>query len=333
MGRKTMNKQLSEGQKQKKLNENYSEWTAEDFKHSVNHAYELFILYQMGKGSSKATIENYEGTYKKLKKITNDGELPVQVVNQFGFQALFIESLGEVSPQTVNHHLRDFRAMGNYWESIGLIAGFKCPIKEVAPPIKDVYTDAEIRKLTVKPKTLRFEEFRNYCIVLLFIATGARANTVINLRVSDVDFENRMINFNTMKTHKVIQLPLDKKCVVAFKEYIETFQLSKNDWLFPNRFGDGQMTRNGLYQAIEGYNKRRGVEKCGLHLFRHYFAKTWIIRGGDLLTLAQVLTHSELEMVKRYANIYPADLANKMDQFSAISALKTHTGKTLNSRR
>lgn len=333
MMRKTMNRQLNEKQKLARLNKNYDEWTAEDYAHTIAHAYSLFKIYQEEKGNTAQTIADYDRAYKRLAAITENGELPVQIMTQFGFQMLFITSLGDVGQQTINHYLRHVRSMGNYWESIGLITGFDWPIKEVEPEVKDVYTDAEIRKLMVRPKTMRFEEFRNWCIVLLFLSTGARCNTVINLRVRDVDFDNGYVNFNMLKNHSVIQLKLDKKCWDALEEYVDYFGFEKNDWLFPDRYGTNQLTRNGLYQAIANYNHRRGVEKTGLHLFRHYFAKTWIMNGGDIISLAKVLTHKELDMVKKYSNLYSTDLGDKMREYSAISVLRTNSGKTMNRRR
>lgn len=331
--RKTMNKQLTEKERKARLNSNYKEWTKEDYQHTIKHAYSLFRIYQEEKGNSKQTLDDYERAYKRLAKITEDGELPVKVMTQFGFQMLFIKSLGDVGQQTINHYLRHVRSMGNYWESIGLIDGFEWPIKEIEPEVKDVYTDAEIKKLIVRPKTMRFEEFRNWCIILLFLSTGARCKTVLDLRVRDVDLESGYINFNSLKNHSVIQLKLDKKCWDALEEYIDYYGFEKSDWLFPDRFGDKQLTRNGLYQAIANYNRRRGVEKTGLHLFRHYYAKTWIMNGGDIISLAKVLTHKELDMVKKYSNLYSTDLGDKMKEYSAISVLRTHSGKTLNSRR
>ena len=92
------------------------------------------------------------------------------------------------------------------------------------------------------------------------------------------------------------------------------------------------MTRSGLTSAIRNYNLRRGVNKTSIHLFRHTFAKNWITSGGDLITLSKVLTHSELEMVKRYSNLYAYDVKEEMEQHSALSKLRTKSGATLTTK-
>ena len=107
--------------------------------------------------------------------------------------------------------------------------------------------------------------------------------------------------------------------------------LTEDDYLFANEY-DEQLTRGGLYHAIRNYNLRRGVQKTSIHLFRHCFAKNWITSGGDIITLAKVLTHSDLEMVKRYANLYAYDVKSAMEEHSTLSKLRTKSGETLTTK-
>lgn len=54
--------------------------------------------------------------------------------------------------------------------------------------------------------------------------------------------------------------------------------------------------------------------------------------GGDIITLAQVLTHSELDMVKRYANLYNTDIKSAIMEHSSIAQMKTKSGKTIKNK-
>ena len=249
----------------------------------------------------------------------------------------FIQSLGDVSQQTVNAYLRGYRAFGNYCEEQGLIDGFKCPIKEVDPPLKQVYTEKELKKLLVKPDIRYFEEFRNYTIINLLLATGARSNTILNLRIEDVDLEEGYITFNTTKSHKVVRIGLERKCRNVLAEYIDYWRhvgegdILPTDYLFCHNYEE-QLTRSGLASAIKRYNLKRGVEKTSIHLFRHTFAKNWITSGGDIISLAQVLTHSELDMVKKYSNLYGTDVKDKIETHSTLSQIRTSSGATMSTK-
>lgn len=299
---------------------------------SIQQAYLSFTLDQQEKGNSPQTIVFYDRCYKRLAAITSNGQMPVSTITEEGFQTSFVESLGAVSQQTVNSYLRGFRAFGKFCKAKGYFDSFECAIKEIEPPLKQVYTKKELLALLVKPPIEKFEQYRNYTIIVLLLATGARANTVINLRISDVDLEEGYINFNTTKTHKVVRIGLERKAQRELTEYISYWRtggdILPNDYLFCNSYGE-QLTRSGLSSAIAVYNRSHGVNKTSIHLFRHTFAKNWITSGGDIISLANVLTHTELKMVRRYANLYSSDIKEKIAEHSVLSQLRTSSGKTL----
>jgi integrase/recombinase XerD len=85
----------------------------------------------------------------------------------------------------------------------------------------------------------------------------------------------------------------------------------------------GQLTETGLRCSIERYNVRRGVEKTSIHLFRHTFARKYLIDcGGDVFTLQKLLGHSTLEMTRQYCNIFDADITRNYDNLSPLAQIK-----------
>lgn len=336
-------KPVSLEKKRERIEKQHTEWDGSEY--SVDYCFTLFMVDRIARRNTKPTLDGYDRMFKKINNFfasigTNAKEIPVDWLARDGTQALFIHSLGNVSEQTINYYLRHFRAFGNFCEEKGYIDGFTCPIKEVDAPIKEVYTDAELKKLLVKPKTESFVEFRNYCIISLILATGARSQTIRALKIKDVDLDNGYINYNTTKAHKVVRLGLERKVRVDLAEYIAEYrsidatgeELSKEEFLFCNEYGE-ELTRHGLIKAIANYNKRRGVEKTSIHLLRHTFAKNWITSGGDIITLAKVLTHTELDMVKKYANLYADDVKDEIEQHSTLSQIRRSSGKTIKSSK
>ena len=309
---------------------------------TVGFAYSQFAVYQLTKGNSKQTIAFYDRFYKKYCSFIRNtfnkepDETQLDIMTMDGMQLAFVASLGDVNQQTINSYLRGYRAFGNYCEEQGYLSGFKCPIKEVAPPIKQVYTDSELKKLLVKPEITYFEGFRNFTIINLLLATGVRTNTILNLRIKDVELEEGYIDFNTTKAHKVVRVGLERKCRAVLMEYISYWRtggdIEPDDYLFCNVYGE-QLTRSGLSTAIARYNREHGVEKTSIHLFRHTFAKNWITSGGDIISLAKVLTHSELDMVKHYSNLYADDVKAEIEEHSALSQLRTNSGETIGTKK
>lgn len=332
-------KNISTETKQRRIENDLTEYTEKDYEYTIDYCFKEFLFNQEEKGNSPATIDYYKRFYKKFYNFLMSYELdptetPIASFTKLkGLQLLFVKSMGEVSVQTVNNYLRGYRSFGNYCEEIGYIEGFKCPIKEVEPQIKQVYSDKEINKLLVKPKIANFTEYRNYVIINLMLSTGARCNTLLNIKISDVNFDEKTIVFNTTKAHRVIQIPLDNIVVRVLKEYVNYWgESSEKGYLFFNEYGE-QLTRGGLTKAIATYNQRRGVEKTSLHLFRHTFAKRWIQSGKDIFSLKKILTHSELAMVERYSNIYTEDLRDAVNQDSILGKHKNKSGQTITTVR
>lgn len=73
-----------------------------------------------------------------------------------------------------------------------------------------------------------------------------------------------------------------------------------------------------MRQGISKYNNRRGVTKTSLHLFRHTFAKKWILNNGNMFSLQKMLGHSTLEMVREYVEIFGEDLRHDYDNFNSL---------------
>ena len=331
----TKAKPLTKEQKQRRIEKQTMEYTGNEV--TIRRVFLEFMLRQRARGNSAATLSFYERFYKKLAAQFETGDdLPIDWLIQDVAQSAFIMTLGNVNQQTINSYLRAYRAFGNFAEEKGYIEGFECHIKEIDPPLKSTYTNAELDKLLVKPDVEDFTQYRNYIIITLLLSTGVRCNTLLNIKIEDVDLEEGYITLQTTKAHKVVRLGMERKLKKELGEYIALWRSEANDaeptdYLFCNVYGE-QLTRDGINKAIAKYNKKHGVKKTSIHLFRHTFAKHWITSGGDIISLAQVLTHSELEMVKRYANLYGSDVTDKIEQHSPLSSLRTRSGKTIGSK-
>ena len=328
--------------KRQRLKLNMEEWKHPEW--DTQYCFSGFMVSQYERGNSKATLDFYRRFYKKYTAYimdclnTTPKELPIEHLTSGVAQSAFIHYLEtlNINQQTINSYLRGFRAFGNFCEEEGYIDGFTCPIKEVEPPIKEVYSDEELQRLLKKPDISNFVEFRSYCIISLILNTAARSNTILNIKICDLELEEGYINFNTTKAHKIVRLGLERKTKRDLEEWVNYWRIGKGasptDYLFCNEYGE-QLSRSALAKSIAKYNNSRGVEKTSIHLFRHTYAKKWITSGGDIISLARVLTHSELEMVKRYSNLYGSDVKKEIEEHSAISQLKVVNGKTLKNQK
>lgn len=310
---------------------------------TVARAFRQFEAYQTNKGNSAQTINFYKSFYRKYSKFVEEyfhGSTKEADINILESEFILRAFIGwiqdqDVSEQTINAYLRGYRAFGKFCLEREYIKKFHCSISEVQPPVKEVYSQKELEALMKRPSISDFVNFRCYCVISLILNTGARCNTILNIKIKDIDFETGYITFNTLKNRSVVRLGLEHKTQRDLADWVETWRLGKDatkeDYLFCNEYGE-QLSRSTLTQSIARYNRAHGVEKTSLHLLRHTYAKNWITSGGDIVTLAQVLTHKELNMVKRYANLYNTDVKKAIEVHSTIAQMKQKSGNTLKTR-
>ena len=200
--------------------------------------------------------------------------------------------------------------------------------------IKETYTDEELRRLLERPDpSCRFSVYRTWVVINFLLNSGCRAATVRAIRNCDVNLEQRQVLTRHNKNRKVQVIPLCREMVKILREYQLIRGGTSDDFLFCNECGE-QLTDNALRQGIARYNQSRGVSKTGTHLFRHTFARKYLMDcGGNAFTLQRLLGHSTLKMTKHYCAIYDADIAKNYDDFSPLAQLQKPQERIKNKHR
>lgn len=130
-----------------------------------------------------------------------------------------------------------------------------------------------------------------------------------------------MLIVKRTKNRKQRYIPISKNLNKILIEYLEYRNpKSEEDYLFCNEFGEF-LPRTTLQNAVMKYCLRRGVNKYSLHLFRHTFAKMWILNQGDVFSLQKILGHSSLKQVNHYLNLYAEDIKRYFDDFCALESI------------
>jgi integrase/recombinase XerD len=206
----------------------------------------------------------------------------------------------------------------------GYMKKFNIKMLKCEKGLKETYTAYELERLLKKPdiKTCGFSEYRTWVMVCYLLGTGNRLSTVNNLQIKDVDFANREISLRKVKNKKQYIIPLSPTLEKVLTEYLQYRKGCGEDYLFCNQYG-GKMHKGALTKAIYLYNRSRGVTKTSMHLFRHTFAKDWILSGGDIFRLQSILGHSSIEIVKEYVNMFGGDLKRDFDKFNPLENMKS----------
>ena len=68
----------------------------------------------------------------------------------------------------------------------------------------------------------------------------------------------------------------------------------------------------GIRKAFESAVQAAGVDDFHFHDTRHHFASWYVMRGGTIPSLQQILGHATLAMTMRYAHLSPKHLREEM---------------------
>ena len=147
---------------------------------------------------------------------------------------------------------------------------------------------------------------------------------MVNIKIKDLDFDADVVHINTTKNRKPLIIPMNSDIKKILKEYLKYREGEPEDYLFCNVFGK-PLVRSTLYASFYEYNKQRGIEKTGIHRYRHTFAKKWVMMGGNVVSLQKILGHSSLEITQNYLNILVSDMKKDIEEFNILREVK-HEG-------
>lgn len=288
---------------------------------TIGVASQEFFKHNAVKGLSKDTQSAYKGYIGVFVAWVGEST-PLSKITAKTFDNYLFKKKEEgnkdVSLATNMVHIRRFI---NFCVSRQYMEKVEITIPKYEKELKEPYTQEEMKRLLAKPTKYNWVEWRNWCMVNYFYSTGQRLSTVLNIKVKDLDLVNARVKLVWNKDKIQKWMPLSKAIIRVLNEYIMLSALEDEDYLFPEYEG-GQLKRRSAEDAIADYNKSRGVTKTSIHLFRHTFAKDYIINGGNPVKLQKLLNHKTIDMTMRYVNLYGEDISSDLDMFNPLDNFK-----------
>ena len=320
-----------------KSNNNADEILLED-------AFSDFIAEKESDNLSPSTIHSYQGSFKLFKNFVNEligddmfcSKIDRGTIMKWktSMQNDALSNNGKPNSRSINHYLRDMRVFLNWCmhDNRAYISP-RFPVEMIKgqeEPFKEFSVD-EQKALIAKPQRKQdkhFAEWRTWAIVNFVLATGARASSLCNVKIENIDFAKREITLAHTKNKKAHVVPLSAGLDSALKEYMRVFDFTKAIYLFPS-VGNEKLTVNALRLSFKRYCENRHVKKSNIHGLRHSYAKAFLKNsGGDSFRLKALLGHSTLEMTNRYVNLYIEDIKEDFDRFSPLDNLKSSSNRT-----
>jgi integrase len=133
---------------------------------------------------------------------------------------------------------------------------------------------------------------------------------------ADYGLSARLTLYDT-KSGKPRGVPLNDDAVQALAS-VEKDQAERTGLVFRRRGGTawGQ-----IRTAFAGALIRAGITHFRFHDLRHTFASHFMMRGGSLYGLKEILGHSDLKMTMRYAHLSPQHLRAGVMKLEGLTKL------------
>lgn len=272
------------------------------------------------RGLRPATLRFYDEVLEAFYKFA-DYNMRVCNINQQTITD-YIKYCKEVrhhSDNTISTNMRGLKTFLYFGMKQNYLEKFQIhvPAPDLTP--KTTYTIEEIQKLLICPNVqhCNFSEYIAYVAVNLFVFTGMRLSTAINIKISDIDFENNLVIYRHTKNKKPHCVPLADSLKNVLTKYIKMLEKQgvKNEYLLTNCYGE-QLTSNRLYCYVNAYNKKRGVKITSIHAFRRFYIKSLVIMGVPIPKIQFLVQHKTPELITLYTKLYSKDLVEDVEEFS-----------------
>lgn len=277
------------------------------------------------RGLSENSIANYSLDVMKLIRFLDEIEcsLSPTEINKETVQKFIYEIAKVVNPRSQARVISGLKSFFNYLvfedyrtdNPMDLIESPKTGRK-----LPDTLSIAEINLLIKSIDLSKPEGERNRAILETLYGCGLRVSELVNLKLSDLYFEEDFIKV-TGKGNKQRYVPIsdiNKKYIIIYQKDVrvhQNIQKGFEDILFLNRRGK-QLTRAMIFTIIKQLAMAAELDKkISPHTFRHSFATHLLTNGADLRAIQQMLGHESITTTEIYMHVDRSHLTEVMRKF------------------
>ena len=274
---------------------------------------EMFLTAKQIEGCSDRTIQYYRVTIEHmLKRIT----IPLRQIATEDIRQYLIDyqKINNCSKVTVDNIRRNISSFFSWLEEEDYI--LKSPMRRIhkiktTQPVKEIISDEVIELLRDNCKCTR-----DLAMIDLLYSTGMRVGELVNLNISDVDFEAReCIVFG--KGDKERKVYFDAKAKLHLQNYLRK-RKDDNPALFVSLDAPHDRLKiSGVEIRIRTLGRKLKLEKIHPHKFRRTMATRAIDKGMPIEQVQKILGHSQIDTTMQYAIVNQTNVKTSHQKFIA----------------
>jgi integrase/recombinase XerC len=278
-----------------------------------------FVAYlELEKNYSRHTVVAYINDLSEFSAFYADN-FDTTDLNQVQYVVIrsWIVSLSEagLSNRTINRKIASLKAYYRFLQKTGSISMnplAKHKSLRISKKIEIPFSELEMETvLSAFGFTNDFEGKRNQLMIHLLYASGIRRAELINLKLSDVDFETKSIKvLGKRNKERIIPMlnSLEPHFLNYYREREKIHSKEENTYVFISSLGN-KIYETLVYRTVNKYFTDVSSKlKKSPHILRHTFATHLLNKGADLNSVKELLGHSSLASTQVYTHNSIAEL-------------------------
>ena len=293
-----------------------------NWKQAVEH-YGHYL--RLERGLADNSIKSYVRDVRKLISFLEENKVhsgPLSI-DKDEIQQFIYETAKQVNPRSQARIISGLKSFFNYlifedYRKENPTDLLESP--KIGRKLPDTLSEEEIDSLISAIDLSKPQGERNRAIIETLYGCGLRVSELINLKLSDLFFEEDFIKV-TGKGDKQRFVPIskvNKKFINLYENHVRIHvpvQKGHEDYLFLNRRGK-KLTRAMIFTIIKNLSEKAGLNKnISPHTFRHSFASHLLENGADLRAIQQMLGHESITTTEIYMHVDRRHLAEIMQEF------------------
>lgn len=291
-----------------------------------------FMQRCIAKNLTDNTLRVYEDFFQSIQKYLAS----IEKLNKFedvtasDIRGYFIEARKTMQGITQVGYYRRLTTFYNFLVSDGILVDNI--MKRVEKPkagkrLIQSFNSREVHTMLNAYDVNTFIGRRNYTLLCLILATGLRRSEFLSLNIEDVHLQDDYIRI-IGKGDKERIVPISKSLSITLRKYIKAraeYLRNRPDTnaFIISKYGkrlskDGS---NSIFRKLRIDYKLTG-KRFSAHTWRHTFAKAFLLNGGDVFTLQELLGHEDVETTKIYVTLTDTEKAQQNARYNPLDNRK-----------
>ena len=269
--------------------------TTSDLEAKINY----FLATKKLEGLSPRTLKNYEYTLRKLQNVFYK---PVSTITTADIKMLMYSEAEKKSPSSMNTFMTPIRLFFQWLQNEEFIIKNPCAsIKPVKEPkrLRKPLTEEQVEQLRDSMLTRR-----ERAILEFFLSTGCRLSEVLNVKIREVDFNNKTL-LVIGKGNKERRVYFTERCKRSLNNYLKNREDDCEYLFITDRKPYRKISPRGMQVIVNKIREKANLDiHIHPHIFRHTFATQALRSGMKPEIIQQILGHEDVGItLKVYAKL------------------------------